>query len=224
MNFLRLVRTSSSVKQLVLKYKKWAIATICLLVASPILAIIAAYAIIEPNTKFIRTSDTMPHERVGIVLGAGVNKQGKPYKELKARLDIAAEAYRKGKVEKLIMSGDNRFKNYNEPDAMMQYMINEKHIPKADLQPDYAGRSTYESCERASRIFGLKQTTIFSAESHLPRAIYLCRHFGIESHGVAANLEANNSTRREALARVKALYNVYLRGEHTVLGPQITVK
>lgn len=210
--------------QRLLKYKKWLIVGVAVIVLAPLLASILAFMIIEPNEKFIRTNQTVPHQRVGIVLGAGVNGEGKPYKELKARLDVAADAYHDGKVDKLIMSGDNRFENYNEPDAMLRYMITERQIPLEDLQPDYAGRSTYESCERASKIFGLKQVTIFSARSHLPRAIYLCRQFGIDAYGVGANLEANNSTRREALARVKALYNVYFVGEHTVLGTPIQIK
>jgi vancomycin permeability regulator SanA len=77
--------------------------------------------------------------------------------------------------------------------------------------------------ERASKVFGLEETIIFSAGSHLPRAIFLCRHFGIEAYGVASKIEANNSTRREALARVKALFNTYIYSEPTVLGSRIDV-
>lgn len=160
---------------------------------------------------------------VGLVLGAGVNPQGKPYKELQARLDVAAEGLQKGWVKKLILSGDNRVSHYNEPIAMKNYLVNEKRIDPAKLAPDYAGRSTYESCERARKIFGQTRLVIFSAGSHLPRAIYLCEHFGIESFGVSSQVEANNSGRREILARVKAVYNIYIRGEKTVLGEQIVL-
>jgi SanA protein len=189
----------------------------------PVLAAMWAYALISPNSKYILDKESSQRAKVGIVLGAGVNSENKPFKELTARLDVAARELQAGRVEKLILSGDNRFKSYNEPDAMKRYLIEEKGIPAGKLQPDYAGRSTYESCERASKIFGLTETILFSAESHLPRAIYLCRQFGIESYGVASNVEANNHARREALARVKALVNIYIKGEPTVLGDHIDV-
>ena len=190
----------------------------------PVLAVVGAYFVIKPYDQYILNNDTNKQARVGIVLGAGVGPDHKPYKELLARLDIAADALEKGTVDRLIVSGDNRFKNYNEPDAMREYLVNERHIDVKKIQPDYAGRSTYESCERAAKVFNLKETIIFSAESHLSRAIFLCRHFGVEAYGVGTNVEANNHVRREALARVKALYNTYLRGESTVLGDPIQIQ
>jgi vancomycin permeability regulator SanA len=192
-------------------------------------ALIGSYAMIAPNKKFVLDAQSLAggkqaHGNIGIVLGAGVNAKGKPYKELEARLNVAADALDKGYVDKLILSGDNRFVDYNEPEAMKEYLINIKHIDAQKLQPDYAGRSTYESCDRAANVFGLHKAVIFSAGSHLPRAIFLCRHFGIEAYGVSSGVEANNSTRRELLARVKAVYNIYVRGEHTVLGAPILVE
>lgn len=165
-------------------------------------------------------STAQPAE-IGMVLGAGITKEGKPYDELKARLDIAASAINNGTVEKLILSGDNRFENYNEPSAMKHYLIEKRSIPAAKLVEDFAGRSTYESCERAAKVFSVKKLIIFSAGSHLPRAIYLCRHFNIEAYGIASGTEANNSRRRELLARVKAVYNTHVLGEDTVLGNPI---
>lgn len=179
---------------------------------------------IHSNKKFVLSPDTDKHIPVGIVLGAGITKDGKPFRELQSRLDVAADSLHKGTVDKLILSGDNRFANYSEPDAMIRYLAEEKGISKDLLQPDYAGRSTYESCERASKIFGLKKAIIFSAGSHLPRAIYLCRHFGIETYGIPSKLEANNSTRREVLASVKAMLNVHVRGEPTILGEPIQMQ
>ena len=160
---------------------------------------------------------------VGIVLGAGITRDGKPYRELQSRLNVAAGALQKGYVKHLIVSGDNRFPGYDEPTAMKRYLIDRYGIAADKIQPDFAGRSTYESCERAAKIFNLDKAIIFSSGSHLPRAIYLCRQFGIEAYGVAATSEADNATRREAMARVKALFNVYVHGENTVLGAPIPV-
>jgi vancomycin permeability regulator SanA len=194
----------------------------------PVTAILGSYLIVVKDKQYILNRNSVAavtdkHAAVGIVLGAGVTKDGKPFRELQSRLDVAADALQRGEVQKLLLSGDNRFHNYDEPTAMKNYLINQRHIAANVLQPDFAGRSTYESCERASKVFGLKRAIIFSADSHLPRAIYLCRQFGVEAYGVASTVEANNATRREMIAGVKAVFNVYVHGENTILGPAITL-
>ena len=174
--------------------------------------------------QFILKNPTQDNKTtIGIVFGSGVNNDGKPYKELQARLDSAADAITSGLVDKLILSGDNRFLDYNEPNAMIKYLTEQKGIDEKLLQPDYAGRSTYETCERAVKVFGVKKAILFSANSHLPRAIFTCRSFGIESYGIGNNVEANNATRRELLARVKSMFNVYVYGEKTILGDPINI-
>lgn len=201
-----------------------------ILLAVPILLASLSYFIISSDKKYvldIRDVSQINNTRatVGLVLGAGVTKDGKPFKELQARLDSATEAVEKGYVDKLILSGDNRFEYYDEPTAMKNYLVNVKHIPEDKLQPDFAGRSTYESCERTAKIFGQKDkpVIIFSAGSHLPRAIYLCRKFDVRAYGIANTVEANNATRREVLARTKAIINVYVKGEPTILGDPIKI-
>jgi vancomycin permeability regulator SanA len=217
-------RTFTKVWRIVRQHPRLTVAALLAIILLPVALMAVAYAVIEPYDKYVLQGDSQvrsKHIRVGMVLGAGVTKSGKPYRELQARLDSAASALQHGDVQKLILSGDNRFKNYDEPTAMKNYLVNVKHIAASKLQPDFAGRSTYESCQRAAEIFSQKQLVLYSTASHLPRAIYLCRHFGIETYGVASGVEANNASRREAEARVKALYNVYLKGENTILGTPI---
>lgn len=189
--------------------------------AGPVVAVLAVVASSHLFISSYRQYVVEPSDRqtdIGIVLGSGITRDGRPYKELQARLDSAADAMRQGTVKRLVLSGDNRFETYDEPSAMKRYLVEKQGIEAEKLQPDYAGRSTYESCERAAKIFEIKQAIIFSAGSHLPRAIYLCRHFGIEAYGIANNVEANNSGRRELMAQVKALYNTHVKGEPTILG------
>lgn len=192
-------------------------------VAVLFLAVYACNSYVQGYESRIQDAATVQPRRVGLVLGAGVNNRGEPYDELKSRLDVAASAYKQGKVEKLLLSGDNRYVEYNEPLAMQEYLIETHAIPTKDTQNDYAGRSTYESCERAKKVFGVNKAIIFSAGTHLPRAIYLCEHFGIESYGIASSIETNNAFYREPLARVKAVYNVFVYGEDTVLGDKINL-
>ena len=66
----------------------------------------------------------VPVTRVAIVFGAGLSSDGtQPSGVLKDRIQAAVDLYKAGKVQKLIMSGDNRFKNYNEPQVMMKYAL-----------------------------------------------------------------------------------------------------
>jgi vancomycin permeability regulator SanA len=213
----------NSTKDFISRHKRLGITLLGLIVLIPLGLIVICHYLVSGDGKYILDPNSRHHERVGIVLGAGITKDGRPFKELQARLDIAARALDDGQVDKLLLSGDNRFKKYNEPDAMIKYLVTQKHVARNKLQPDYAGRSTYESCERASKVFGLKSAIIVSAPTHLPRAIYLCRHFGIEAYGISSGEDANNGKRRELQANVKAVFNVYVYGEHTVPGTPIHI-
>ncbi len=176
---------------------------------------------LNDQKRYVYDAGNEPEKKYGIVFGAGINPDGVPYEESRARLDVAAAEYKSGKVQKLILSGDNRDLTYNEPTAMKYYMTSVHKIPSDDMQEDFAGRSTYETCERAKKVFQIDAALLFSARSHLPRAIYTCRHFGVESFGVASGVEADNYKRREPLAILKMYINLYIRGEQTVLGDPI---
>lgn len=164
---------------------------------------------------------------VGIVFGGGI-ENGKPRPHLQDRLDAAARLYSEDKVRKLLVSGDNRFLEYNEPQAMYDYLTKEKGLPAEAIQLDNAGRSTYETCERANKVFGLHQALLITQGTHLPRAIYLCRNFGVEAFGYNSSGQASAGWQvgqrwREVMARTKATMNVYLLGEKTVMGERITL-
>lgn len=163
---------------------------------------------------------------VGIVLGGGVTDDGKPMPLLQDRLDATAKLLDEGHIRKVIVSGDNRFKSYDEPTVMRDYLIREKSIDPSLIQPDFAGRSTYETCERARKIFELHKTVLISESTHLPRAVYLCRSFGVEAYGFKSDGQSSSGLKigqrwREVLARTKATLNVYILGERTVLGEKI---
>ncbi|MCS7010719.1 MAG: YdcF family protein [Anaerolineales bacterium] len=164
-----------------------------------------------------------PIRRVAIVFGAGLRRDGSPSPILQDRVATAAELYFAGKVEKLLLSGDNRFVNYNEPEAMRRYAIS-LGVPNEDLVLDYAGRRTYDTCYRAAAIFGVKQAILVTQAFHLPRAIYLCNHLGVDGVGVEADRRVYRRssmtywTIRELLATVNALWEVHVTRPLPVLG------
>lgn len=165
--------------------------------------------------------------RVGIVFGGGVT-DSQPLPLVRDRLDVAKDLLDRGYVYKLIVSGDNRALDYNEPTVMRNYLVNELGVAASDVQEDFAGRSTYETCDRAKKIFGLNTAFLISESTHLPRAIYLCRHFGIKAYGIKSDGQASRGPKigqrwRELLARNKALFNTNVYGEQTVLGDPIKI-
>lgn len=127
-----------------------------------------------------------PNRDVAIVFGAGLWRDGSPTPVLRDRIETAAKLYTSGKVKKLLMSGDNRFQNYNEPGAMQAYAI-ELGIPDEDIVVDYAGQRTYDTCYRAREIFQIDEVILVTQSFHLPRAIYTCNSLGIKAMGVPAN-------------------------------------
>jgi vancomycin permeability regulator SanA len=167
--------------------------------------------------------ETVSGDRVAIVFGAGLRRDGTPSPILRDRIATAAQLYFAGKVEKLLMSGDNRFEYYNEPGAMQEYAV-ELGVPREDIVLDYAGRRTYDTCYRAREIFRLKSAILVTQGFHLPRAIYVCNQLGLPAIGVPADQrEYRNSSRlywnlRETVATLVALWEVHVSKPIPVLG------
>jgi SanA protein len=126
-----------------------------------------------------------PEAPVAIVFGAGLNYDGSPTAVLRDRVSTAVDLYLDGKVQKLLMTGDNRFLDYNEPGGMYEYAI-ELGVPEEDIVLDYGGRRTYDSCYRAATIFGVTNAILVTQQYHLPRALFLCNQLDIKSYGVIA--------------------------------------
>ncbi len=167
--------------------------------------------------------DSIPNAQVALVLGAGLSYDNTPSDPLRDRIDAAIDLYNSGKVQKLLMSGDNRFEYYNEPEAMKQYAISQG-ISESDIVLDYAGRRTYDSCYRAKAIFGLDQVIVVSQNYHLPRALFLCNSLGLDASGTPADDTHYLRRRysfwrvREIAASVAALWDVYISHPLPVLG------
>ncbi len=168
-------------------------------------------------------TENVPSGRVALVLGAGLWRDGTPTPVLRDRVTTAAELYFSGKVEKLLMSGDNRFANYNEPGAMREYALS-LGVPDEDIVLDYAGRRTYDSCYRARAIFQVRQAIIVTQNFHLPRAILTCNALGIQAVGVSADRRVYRRSSylfwslREVPASLVALAQVWITHPLPVLG------
>ncbi|MCC6629397.1 MAG: YdcF family protein, partial [Chloroflexi bacterium] len=148
--------------------------------------------------------------------GAGVRPDGTPSPMLADRIQAAVRLYQTGRVQKLLMTGDNGQPDYNEVAAMRRAAI-AAGVPAADITLDHAGFSTYESCYRAAAIFGVREAVLVTQGFHMARAIYTCRQLGVDAVGLGTpdwgvyspQLMATY-TLRETLATLNALWQVHL--------------
>jgi SanA protein len=149
--------------------------------------------------------------RVAIVFGASVYSNGDLSPVLEDRVDTAIQLYRAQKVDRILVSGDNRHPSYNEPKTMREYILNHA-VSARDVVIDFSGRSTYETCIRARDVFGLKRAVLVSQGYHLPRALFIANRIGLDAVGMAGDLRLNQEidyhSAREWAAEVKAYYNL----------------
>lgn len=134
-------------------------------------------------------------------------KWWKPSLILKDRLDVAFEAYKSKKINKIIVSWDNSKLSYNEPKIMKKYLLS-LWVKKEDIYEDFAWFDTYDSLYRARDIFKTKEIILFTQDFHLKRAIYISEKLGIKTYWVQTNLRfyknLNYNNFREVFARIKA--------------------
>ena len=168
-------------------------------------------------------ADAAPNAQIALVLGAGLNRDGSPGVVLRDRVRRASELYFSGKVDKLLMSGDNSSIYYNEPRAMKDFALS-LGVPEDDIVLDFAGRRTYDSCYRALEIFKVDSVIVVTQAFHLPRAIFICSALGLQTDGVTAD-DSNYPLRsytfwwtREIIATIKAYWDVYIIPPALILG------
>lgn len=164
----------------------------------------------------------VPPAPVALVFGAGITADARPTPYLAYRLDLAKTLWESGKVRVILVSGDNRTHDYDEPTAMMDYLV-AQGVPPDRVVRDFAGRDTYDSCARARRIFGVEHLIAVTQEFHLARAVATCRALGLEADGVGDVVGKQypgpwaSGVQREKLAAVKTAYDL-ASGRDPILG------
>jgi SanA protein len=188
--------------------------------------ILRAWAARHYQERTYTVIDDVPSQPAAIVFGAGYLPSGRLSDALADRMETAIDLYHAGKVNKLLLTGDNRRADYNEPAAMARY-AEARDIPRQDLVLDYAGRRTYDSCYRAGEIFGLEQAVLVTQAFHLPRALFTCDRLGLEVVGVTADrhryLRSPWYELRELAALSRAWLDLNLVKPLPVLGNPIPV-
>lgn len=170
--------------------------------------------------------NTIPKNKVGLVLGTGkYTANGTINLFYKFRIDAAVKLFNAGKIEYILVSGDNGRKDYDEPTDFKNDLIS-KGIPAHKIFLDYAGFRTLDSVVRAKEIFGQTEVTVISQKFHNQRAIYIANHFNIKAVGFNAKdpLSGRKARAREYLARSKASFDLVFNVQPKFLGHPIKIQ
>lgn len=169
------------------------------------------------------TVDSVPPAQVAIVFGAGLWRDGTPTPVLRDRIATAKELLTSGKVQKILMSGDNSDPYYNEPAAMREYALS-LGVPDIAIVLDYAGQRTYDTCYRARAIFEIQRAILVTQSFHMPRALYTCNSLGLKAVGVPSDqrnyrlVSVAYWNLRELPATLTALWDVHFTKPKPILG------
>jgi SanA protein len=204
--------------------------TCAVLVAAGVLWVAAASLLVAGAARGRTYSDPAltPPRHVGLVLGCSRTLSGglhNPFFD--NRIQAAARLFHAGKVEYLVVSGDNHVRGYDEPQDMKNGLI-EAGVPAARIYCDYAGFRTLDSIVRVREVFGQTSVTVISQEFHNRRAIFIARHRGVDAIGFnAADVDTydNFATRcREAVARANMLLDIFvIRRAPKFLGKKVEI-
>lgn len=199
-----------------------------LLVAGILFIAWANYSIKTRSNSYIsyKTED-LPAAKTALLLGTSKSlNNGFPNAYFYNRIFAAVELYKTGKIQYIIVSGDNSRKDYNEPEDM-QIALMEQGIPKDRIFLDFAGFRTLDSVVRAKEIFGQTKLIIVSQKFHNERAVFLARQNGMEAFGFNAedvNKYAGFKTNmREYLAKAKAYWDLIFGVEPKFGGDKVLI-
>jgi SanA protein len=181
-----------------------------------LLAIAGASAFVKLSAvgRTFDDPEAVPHRRVGLVLGCPkILSNGRPNLFFRYRIEAAVRLFRAGKVDVLLVSGDDLSPGCSEA-ADMQEDLTESGVPAGKIYCDGEGLRTLDSVVRAQKIFGQTELTVISQKFHNERAIFIAKRHGMDAIGFNARMpgafHALRNLCREQLARVKALLDAYL--------------
>ncbi|WP_206171034.1 SanA/YdcF family protein [Phragmitibacter flavus] len=172
--------------------------------------------------------DEVPARLVGLVLGTAPKVGIRDNLFFTTRMEAAAKLYHAGKVQYLIVSGDNARAGYNEPAEMKKALV-KAGVPAERVYCDYAGFRTLDSVVRAKKVFGMEEFMVIAQRFHNERALYIARRNGMPDVVAfdAAMPAVNTGWKvrvREVGARMMAVLDVEVfKTDPRFLGPEVRI-
>lgn len=207
------------------KHKLLLFAAFCIFLIMFMLTVDSYVGSFSKSRVFYDVND-VPHRRAAMVLGCGRYYDGHINVFYLHRINAAVKLWKSGKIDAILVSGDNSRKDYDEPTSMKADLV-AKGVPAEYITIDYAGFRTLDSIVRAEKVFNLKDYVIISQPFHCSRAIYLAYTHGQDVIGLCArDVKSAHGLKvrlREVLARNKALIDILINKNPKYLGKQETV-
>jgi len=195
-----------------------------------LIAIFGADRLVEitASDKVFNSTKEIPYNKVGLFLGTGKTlSNGRINLYYRYRIEAAVKLFKAGKIDFIIVSGDNSTQDYDEPSTIKEDLI-KNGVPGNRIFLDYAGFRTLDSVVRCKEIFGQSSITIISQQFHNERAIYIAKRKNIDEVGFNAkdvNVHYGFKTRlRERFARVKMVLDLIFGKKPKFLGKKIKIK
>lgn len=188
-----------------------------ILLAGGLIALTVFSFVVFVNVVIVRSASEIlsleqaPTSSLALIFGGGMKNAVEMSDMQWDRVEVGAQLFKNGRVERLMITGDDGNFRADEITAMTNRLV-ELGVPTSSISADPHGYRTYESCFREARVYGITKTIVISQSFHLPRIQYFCEHFGIHTVPVHADLRAYDSwwtpKGREWLARLKGWWQV----------------
>lgn len=202
---------------------------VLVLIILPLAAILICDYLVESgaNGKTYNDITKIPKNRVGLVLGTSsklIKGGHNPY--YTNRINATIALFRAGKIDFVLVSGDNATQYYNEPNTFKKDLI-AGGIPEDKIFLDYAGFRTLDSMMRAKVVFGLDSVTVISQKFQNERAIYIAEKKGLNAIGFnATDITGTQGFKvqlRKYFARVKVFVDLLLNIQPKFYGDTIEI-
>ncbi len=197
-------------------FKRWFIKAFLLVILFLVLfvAISNFWMIGVTYPRVYDVAEALPHKKVALVLGTTNKlKSGGPNPYFTGRISTVAQLFREGKIDRILVSGDNRSKYYNEPVRMKEALLKEG-IPAEFITLDFAGLRTLDSIVRCKEIFGQKDIIIVTQRFHGYRALFISEYYNLNAVVMSAQMvkfpDSLPTTLREVMARPLAIIDLYI--------------
>lgn len=164
--------------------------------------------------KTYESIDKIPYNHVGVLFGTSpLDSNGEPNDYFNYRIMAASQLFKAGKVDYILVSGDNQHHSYNEPRFMRKALV-KAGVPSDRIVFDFAGIRTLDSVVRARKVFLQQSVTFISQDFQNERALFIADHNDLKAVGFNALKPArsffNRVGIREFFARIVCVFDVYV--------------
>lgn len=194
-------------KKKAIKICVWGVA-IMVVVCLALMLICNQIVVNNADGKVFSEIDSIKYNKVGLLLGTTPQARITKVKNyfFIYRIDAAEQLYKAGKIEKILISGDeDSLDGINEPECMRDSLV-ARGVPESAIILDGKGNRTICSVVNANKVYGLKSFTIISQEFHNERAVYQAEHLGLDIENIQAYNAKDPKSRRAYLTTIREYF------------------